>query len=285
MGYGSMGKRHAENARALGHDVRIYDPFLVEGCGTEAEAIDAASPDAVVIASPARHHIRQAKLVAGRGIPVLVEKPLGTDRELLAAYALPCGEPLVAVGYNLRLHEGVRVLRELLPRLGRLSSALVQLRCDMSSWPGGAYEDMLLEGSHEIDLALHLVGSATVAGAIGAGRAWTVLLHHVDGAASAIQLDGAACGTYLRRASVFGDAGMLTWAWGGPPSWGWTVSGRVSGDVVSESGAMTPDATYAAELSDFLAGGGWCCTLAEGLAVLEVCARARQLAGGDDDAQ
>ena len=55
LGYGSIGRRHADNAKKLGHEVIVYDPMLQHNdVKFEREVYDQAV--AVVIATPSTLH-------------------------------------------------------------------------------------------------------------------------------------------------------------------------------------------------------------------------------------
>ena len=147
------------------------------------------------------------------------------------------------------------------------------MQCDKSAWPGRAYADMLLEGSHEIDLALWLLGPAVCEWCSGGDEKWTLRLRHESGAVSSVILDGTHQ-QYYRRASIVGAEGVLSWQWHAD-TWKWDVAGVV--------GQTTPTDTYREELRAFLScvETGYsrpACSYHDGMAVLNICAQARNFA-------
>lgn len=160
IGLGSIGRRHVSNLLALGCDVFGYDRddvvrsrahVLFPGADiSEWARLDQV--DAVVVASPWDTHLHWAEQVFAQGVPLFIEKPLGSLEQLprwreIAAMDLPVNQ----VGYQLRFHPAIRQIREFVrqPEAGSF-----YCDCDMSTWPGRSYGDPLLEASHELDLAL-----------------------------------------------------------------------------------------------------------------------------------
>ncbi len=175
VGYGSMGKRHASNAAALGHAVYVYDasPSAYDDAehawtATPDEAI-ATEPDAVVIATPATEHAFDFGWLSSNcpDAAFLVEKPLDVDlgnAEMWEGWkgATAC------VGYNWRFVPRIATMRvasdvsvEALGDMARADEVRLSLttRTDMRRWPGAYYGGLLLECSHDIDLALWLVNA------------------------------------------------------------------------------------------------------------------------------
>ena len=151
-----MGKRHAQNARALGWEVTIHDTEWEKvQRDPEADAFsivvagDAETDGpfaAVIVATPASQHA-QFLLQHSADMPVLVEKPLvlqSSDLDRVAASRLSM------VGCNWRYHADYRDVRESWP----FPPVKIHLDCntDYAQWPGKDYADPLLEcGAHEID--------------------------------------------------------------------------------------------------------------------------------------
>lgn len=150
VGYGSMGRRHAANALALGHEVGVHDTdnerrsqALSSGY-VSANDRWLAGVDAVVVATPASQHAQAMR--DWWATPMLVEKPLAASAAEIEA--LVCQPSDVFVGYNWRWHPEVvsAVAANPLPDS-------IELWCHtrMTDWPGRGYADPLLECSHEID--------------------------------------------------------------------------------------------------------------------------------------
>lgn len=168
LGCGSIGTRHIGNLLALGCEVQAFDvsaparQAILERYPGQVQVDDRLSfdrVDALVIATPLESHLMWVEEAIRRRLPFFVEKPLGTLEQLprwreLAALQLPVNQ----VGYQLRFHPVANTLREhCTARAGTFTVA-----CDMRTWPGQGYGPMLLELSHEIDLALWCGAPVTV---------------------------------------------------------------------------------------------------------------------------
>jgi predicted dehydrogenase len=141
---------------------------------------------------------------------------------------------------------------------------------------------MLLEASHEIDLALWMLGPGRCIGAVAqnGGETWSLLVRHDCGAASSVVLDGTYEG-YRRRAEVCGPAGVISHEWASE-DWRWSLAGpgipwSMEGDD-PRGGWTTPAATYESAMRAFLGDGGGA-SLVEGMNVLRVCDDARMFDG------
>jgi predicted dehydrogenase len=153
IGYGSAGRRHAANARSLGHEVGVQDTDS-ERCW-DAAADGYVMPDddwlvevdAVVVATPASQHVQAMR--DWWATPMLVEKPLATSVSEVEHFKLVHPSHDVFVGYNWRYHQEVRGFRT---RFRRADDLLLTCGSDMATWPGRSYAEPLLEMSHEIDL-------------------------------------------------------------------------------------------------------------------------------------
>jgi predicted dehydrogenase len=128
-GLGSIGRQHLEAALRM-PDLRVvaYDPVPAlraqaadraperVTCVDDIDALIAAAPDAVVIATPDEVHLDQLLRAADAGIPALVEKPLAPTAEAARA-ARPAlratGTPIL-VGYVLRHRPVLQRVRALL---------------------------------------------------------------------------------------------------------------------------------------------------------------------------
>ena len=262
IGCGSIGRRHIGTLLELGCDVYAYDPSSVARNRARQEHPSARTfgvlggdePfSAYVIATPHHMHLYWVEEAVRRGIPFFVEKPLGALEQLsrwreLAAAPLPVNQ----VGYMLRFHPKALAMKAAIPSpmCGRF-----QVAADMSTWPGVAYGPMLLEFSHEIDLALWcgaepVVTYATLTdnrASIALGPWWVSMQN---------------CAPYLREWSIGDEAHLYQQAFLSPEELGVGM--------------------YLDELEHFLAcvqsGQQTACTLADGLAVLEVCAQVAAMA-------
>lgn len=301
VGYGSMGKRHADRAFEMGHAVHVHDveapgevprdetvrKYHVGHFGPDVEYAPLfAWAEAVVIATPVATHFALLRQAWDAGLPVLVEKPVaesvsavlsGLDGALRRPDA-----PLAIVGYNLRFHRGLLHARDHgIPRAGAPRLARFEVSCDMSTWPG-TYADALLECSHEIDIALWLLGPATLHGAAQSGGAWELLLRHASGCVTTVRLNGSYHG-YMRTGEVVGDAGWCRWRWYGDALYSPFLI--KTSDRTHYKWDCPVEDTYRRELEYFLANatrpgpripvGGDPCTLEQGLETLAICDQAR----------
>lgn len=167
IGCGSIGRRHARNLVALGHDPYILDQdhrvasllahdLHLDGFNISIDGTDWSDIDAVLICTPAETHAQTLRALRREGYagPLFVEKPICTSL-LDADDFRTWPNQTTMVGYNWRFNEEVFQMF----RLSKLFSenqwqAEFSCRTNIYSWPGRAYGDALLECSHEIDLAL-----------------------------------------------------------------------------------------------------------------------------------
>lgn len=203
VGYGSIGRRHADVLAGLGRSVGIVSrrvASLAPGETDQAvfhsldDALADKTADYVVIANETSAHAPALDVLAAAGFSgkVLVEKPLAVS-PLTAATA---GYSGFAVAYNLRFHPVLLALRDALDGETVLSVS-VQTGQHLSQWRTGRdYREsysahieqgggVLLDLSHELDYLLWLFGacrSVTAlggnAGALGieSDELWSVLM-------------------------------------------------------------------------------------------------------------
>jgi predicted dehydrogenase len=134
----------------------------VDAFPTAAELLAGTALDAVVLASPARHHVADAERAIAAGLPVLVEKPPAPDAA--GAAALVALGPLVHVGFNRRFDPDVRAVHDAVPLQGRLELEL-EIRYRRASWAAHTVRDEVLVDlvPHLVDLARWLTGSEVTA--------------------------------------------------------------------------------------------------------------------------
>lgn len=159
---GSIGSRHAINLMTLGHQVFGYD--LIHGNSMMSREDVIEQSQAVIICTPTRQHMED--MIDCKGKHILVEKPMAFDMwpEALRGFCqgkTHCGE-IVAVGTNLRFHHCVQETKRLLDggMIGNVGWAT--FRVDQKTTKPTYLMDGCSRnwGSHEIDLALHLLGPA-----------------------------------------------------------------------------------------------------------------------------
>lgn len=229
VGAGIMGRQHIEiiarspeaqlcaiadpdpHARALAatHGVSWFaDP---------AAMLEGARPDAVIIANPNPLHVDTAVQCLQRGVPVLVEKPVGTSlsqARQLVEVGEQTGVP-VLVGHHRRHNPLIARTRQLLDEgaLGRLTTvtALWQLQKPDSyfdiPWRREPGAGMLLTNLiHDLDLLRHLCGEVRQVqafldnGVRGFGNE--------DSAAVILRFESGAVGTLTAS-----DAVAAPWSW------------------------------------------------------------------------
>ena len=163
LGLGRAGKRHYNNAAALGHDVLFYDPLTVAK-DVRQRVIDRA--DAIIIASPAEDHLRDVLDCLAKGKPILCEKPLGLTRQyeafrnLIDLNSKAANPTPFYVGFNLRFHAAIRELKQCIVEFPKEPPYYLNLVCcQYTDQPAplinGVCNDWLC---HEVDLASWLVG-------------------------------------------------------------------------------------------------------------------------------
>jgi len=244
LGLGSIGQRHAQNLMRLGYQVIAHDP--ADHLSHSRDHV-IRSADAVIICSPTKHHIHDLVDVCGgpNGKPALVEKPIAMDappeyvRGLLEGVQRN-GTP-VMVGYNLRFHSAVKRIKEILDRgdLGEIELAdLCVLQKNIKYT-----EPVVLNWSHEIDLALYLFGSAKLVSSDNHQDTSHLMLRHERCRSTSITMD------YLADPEV--RVGYIT---GSKKSLAYDLVGRtILIDGVVEKFDDSWDANYLDELTTFLA--------------------------------
>lgn len=242
LGFGSIGRRHARILTELGCRVRAYDPVAdvgavpsVESCADVEEALDGAR--AAVIASPTSVHLDQAGQALERGCHVLVEKPIATSADGVAALLERAERQarLLAVAMNLRFHPGPRGVKRVIDEgaIGRPLFAHFTFGSYLPDWrPDDDYRKsysarrelgggVLLDVIHEIDYAVWLLGS--VRGVIASvGHASELEIDVEDFALLQLAFESGAHASmdldyvdrsYRRGCRIVGTEGSVAWSW------------------------------------------------------------------------
>ncbi len=163
VGYGSIGKRHANNLRGMGHTVVTADPLGDADWKRETAIYDDDKIEAVVVATPSNCHEGPLRACIERGKHVLVEKPISTSVGMLPQLLQAADDKglVVMVGNNLRFH----------PCVGQARQWLMQSLAGKPIWANFICAQMnekygdsvvLNWGAHEVDVAMHLFGPASV---------------------------------------------------------------------------------------------------------------------------
>lgn len=196
IGLGSMGSRHDANLRSLGHQVIGYDPAVRMDLGLERLVYDEC--EAIVVATPSGFHGGTTRASIERSKHVLVEKPiLLASPEVAASLIEDAAKKNVTlmVAYNLRFHGSVIQAKKWLNE-GRIGKPIwANFICGQySDKPAYLRDGVILNWSHEIDLALYLLGDAKVDGSStrldnGHDCMTNILMTHEGGCKTSIHLD------------------------------------------------------------------------------------------------
>ena len=189
-GLGSIGRRHMRTILKLhpeheiavlrsGNGYKSNEEKLARKTFTNMKDAIEWEPQAAIICTPATDHLTKAIQLARKNIPTLIEKPIGSDlqdehlwKELeTRAKTVP-----ILIGYVLRHDECAKIVRERINSgvLGKIIEADFYCGSWLPDWrPNQDYRScvsakhelgggVLLELSHEIDLAQWLLGSFDV---------------------------------------------------------------------------------------------------------------------------
>ncbi|HXC23351.1 MAG TPA: GNAT family N-acetyltransferase [Solirubrobacteraceae bacterium] len=243
LGQGSIGRRHAEIALALGHELTVYDPdptvAPAPGALTSASARECIErADAAVVASPSSEHVAHARMAIELGVPVLVEKPLALDGAHAAELDFLARErgTMLSVAMNLREHPGVRALSALVAEGAPGSILRASAWCGswLPGWrPTGDYREsysarselgggVLLDVAvHELDYLLCLTGPACSVSAVARHTSELeadvedvalIMLELASGGVAEVSVDYLDR-SYTRGCRIVGSAGTLQWSW------------------------------------------------------------------------
>jgi predicted dehydrogenase len=287
LGLGSIGMRHAGNLLALGHEVIGYDPNeltlpglqMIGGWPSPREELF-KTVKAVVSATPSDQHIHDLRSAVEHGVPILIEKPIATEitHELLALLREAQNDDLpIMVGYNLRFHGAVIRAKQWLDE-GRIGTPhWAHFCCAQLNERYG--DSVVLNWSHEIDLALYLLGPAKVDSAMLRRRGRIdiadINLYHESGAGSTVHLDYVTK-PFQRWAHIAGSKGIIRLNLEAPR---FATFGSSEGDVWDTWGGNdTWDENYVTEMKAFLRRAerkpAFGATAQGGVAALRICMEA-----------
>ncbi len=123
-GYGSIGRRHMNNLRALGendilllrshHSTLPQDEIAGIPVETSLDAALAHQPDAVIIANPTALHLDVAIPCARGGCSILMEKPISHSMARISELkdALTQGGGGFLTGFQFRFHPGLQQVKQ-----------------------------------------------------------------------------------------------------------------------------------------------------------------------------
>jgi predicted dehydrogenase len=244
-GFGSIGRRHLRNLRALGEqDILLYrthhstlpeDEIAGLPVETDLERALAHHPDAVIVANPTAAHLDVAIPAARAGCALLIEKPLADTLERVGELetALEASGQQALVGFQFRFHPGLQKAKELLQtgEIGRPIGARAHWGEYLPDWhPWEDYRSsysarkdlgggVVLTLSHPIDYLCWLLGEADSVSAqigrlgeleIGVEDTAEIIIHFARGALASLHLD------YLQKPpshhlEIIGTHGTLRW--------------------------------------------------------------------------
>ena len=183
VGYGSIGRRHLRIVRESLSDAVIMVfrhhqttdiPEYANLVTSSIDDVNSFAPEAAIIANPSPFHLQIAKVLAGIGCHILIEKPISnTSDDVLDFLDTIRAESVICqVGYNLRFLPSLSLFRDLINNglVGRPLSVRCEIGQYLPSWrPDSDYRTcvsarrhlgggVLLELSHEIDYLRWIFG-------------------------------------------------------------------------------------------------------------------------------
>jgi len=243
-GLGSIGRRHLAAVREILPESRLMvlrhqktDAEEETGVTVIHDMKDALSEgvDLAIVSNPATSHIETAMALAEHGAHLLIEKPLSLDMTGVDILIQTCQRKgvVLQVGYCLRYNPSFKALRIALKEglIGKPLSLQFVVGQYLPDWrPGVDYRDtvsaredlgggVLLELSHEIDLARWLMGEVVSVSAI-TGRQSSLHIDVEDTADILLEFDNGIIGNLhldmvqrkpVRTCKVVGSRGSLEW--------------------------------------------------------------------------
>ncbi len=310
IGFGSIGKRHARIAQeAL--KVKPKDLYIREliasrieeakSMGLQIETKDINIKfDIVVIAASTASHIAILNNIPTPTKLLYIEKPLAHKYQEVAPTARQLssklrGKKRSLVGYMLRHHPAVKRAKEIIAskKMGKVLKYRAECGMYLPNWhPWEDYRSFymsqidggggaLLDISHEIDLVCHLVGSvSSVYGKYGnlsslrcsSDDFAEFMLMHENGAVGSVSLDLIQKNTF-RQTRIIMEKGEIEIDF---------INKKLSiasdiNKVKEHSFKLNGDDLYIAQYKDVLySKKPICCTLDEGLGVMEIIEAVRQ---------
>lgn len=242
-GFGSIGRRHFANARAIVQSATwtVVEPsralWRAEDGVQFVDSLDAVTGelDVALICSPTHLHAAQIEALVGRVAAFFIEKPLAHDRDSLAAIrrALAGSTVPTMVGCNYRFEPGLLRVRELLAadRIGKPLSARAEFGQWLPSWrPQVDYRQgyaarratgggVILDRIHELDYVTWLLGPPSAVKAMS-GKLSDLEIETEDTADMLLRFGGGTIASvhvdYLQREYVcslklIGERGSIEW--------------------------------------------------------------------------
>lgn len=247
VGFGSIGRRHAQNLRTLGvSELSVFDTDPARCAQSERlvgattfpslEASLDGAPAVVFVCTPPSSHVPIALAAAGRNCHLFVEKPLTHDLTagVVTLIDLVRQRHLVAlVGCNMRFHPGLRQVKALIEAgsIGRVVAARVEVGQYLPDWhPWEDYRQtysarrdlgggVILDAIHELDYLRWMLGEVASVACI-AGKLSHLDIETEDTAAIVLRFASGAIGevhmdyvqrVYSRTCHIIGEEGTIRW--------------------------------------------------------------------------
>lgn len=191
VGYGSIGRRHAANAAALGHAVFVYDPALPKEDRVKYEREIYEECDAIVVASPSVFHEQALRACVERGKPALIEKPISKQVGALPGLLQEADDKglVVMTGTNLRLHPCVQQVKQWLAAGDAGTPLWASFTCATLADKYTGDGVVLNTGAHEVDMALYFFGPGRCMSACAWSTEASFAIIHDSGVRSFFLLD------------------------------------------------------------------------------------------------
>ncbi len=180
FGFGSIGRKYVRSIKNFFPDIEVFiissgkiniykESNLIDGYFIDHSNIKELKPDAIIVASPATHHLSDTLNCLDLNIPILIEKPISNSLKNVYNFKNKIQEKnsKILIGYVLRHSNNTNLFKEniLNHSLGDFLFARVICSSYLPEWrPGQDYRrtvsasskyggGVLLELSHEIDYA------------------------------------------------------------------------------------------------------------------------------------
>lgn len=282
IGYGSIGKRHAMNVKALGHEVILLrhsrnnpnNDGLKEYCSFE-EVVKHEEINGAIVCSPTSRHLNDVELLVQRKIPFLLEKPPATDLKsmlMMEKLLQNNGFDNYDIGFNLRYYPALQFIKDFLPNLGEIYSSRIYAGYYLPDWRMGVdYREtssarkelgggVHVELVHEIDYLLWFFGCPErVTGyvnrisnlEISTEDICAALLKYEDDSIVELHLDYLSH-KYIRGCQIIAENGTLEWDMNTGRVYYFRKNRKTPEEIFSVGPDYDFNDTYIGELENFI---------------------------------
>lgn len=291
IGLGSIGMRHCQNLIKLGHAPVTFDPdkdrTFAANCGNWTLDQVYRKSEAIIIASPSAEHASQFERAVKEGKHVFVEKPLSLSASVSSLQkTLKEAEKkklVVMTGFNQRFNAAAQMAKNWIREglIGDIQWASLWI-AQKNDKPAYLRDGVIFNwASHEIDLALYLLGPAKV---LSCAAHWTegnddmatIAMQHMNGCFSTIYADYLTTPEY-RLTFIVGTEGRIQI---NLPSHFAGISSKKAN--INFTGLERYDDDYMAEMSAFISriegNSALGATGQDGLAAYIIASEARKMA-------